>query len=128
MYVGATPVFAEVNAEIYKIDMAYTERRISPQTKAVLIVHVSSMPADIDAFVAFCEKPNLALIEDAASAAGIAFKGKKQVAQRLRLFLFSPRIVITTGNGGRVTTNIETFYNRLKPWYECKRWCLTHVR
>jgi perosamine synthetase len=115
MYVGATPVFAEVNPETYNIDLADTERRITPKTKAILIVHQIGMPADIDAFAALCKKHNLVLIEDAACAAGSAYKGKKIGSHSdLVCFSFHPRKVITTGDGGMVTTNNEAFYNRLK--------------
>ncbi|MFM7233138.1 MAG: DegT/DnrJ/EryC1/StrS family aminotransferase, partial [Flavobacteriales bacterium] len=58
MYVGATPVFAEVHPETYNLDAADVERRITPKTKAVLLVHQIGMPADIDAFAALCKKHN----------------------------------------------------------------------
>jgi dTDP-4-amino-4,6-dideoxygalactose transaminase len=115
MYVGATPVFAEVNPETYNIDVADAERRITSKTKAILIVHQIGMPADIDAFAALCKKHNLVLIEDAACAAGSSYKGKKIGSHSdLVCFSFHPRKVITTGDGGMVTTNNEAYYNRLK--------------
>jgi dTDP-4-amino-4,6-dideoxygalactose transaminase len=115
MYVGATPVFAEVNPVTYNIDVTDAEKRITPKTKAILIVHQIGMPADIDAFAALCKKHNLVLIEDAACAAGSAYKGKKIGSHSdLVCFSFHPRKVITTGDGGMVTTNNEAFYNRLK--------------
>jgi dTDP-4-amino-4,6-dideoxygalactose transaminase len=115
MYVGATPVFAEVNPETYNIDVADAESRITSKTKAILIVHQIGMPADIDAFAALCKKHNLVLIEDAACAAGSSYKGKKIGSHSdLVCFSFHPRKVITTGDGGMVTTNNEAYYNRLK--------------
>lgn len=115
MYVGATPVFAEVNPLTYNIDVADVEKRITPKTKAILIVHQIGMPADIDAFAALCKKHNLVLIEDAACAAGSSYKGKKIGSHSdLVCFSFHPRKVITTGDGGMVTTSNEAFYNRLK--------------
>lgn len=115
MYVGAIPVFAEVNPVTYNIDVADAEKRITSKTKAILIVHQIGMPADIDAFAALCKKHNLVLIEDAACAAGSAYKGKKIGSHSdLVCFSFHPRKVITTGDGGMVTTNNEAFYNRLK--------------
>lgn len=114
-YVGATPVFAEVNPVTYNIDIEDTEKRITPKTKAILIVHQIGMPADIDAFRALCDKHNLILIEDAACAAGSSYKGKKIGAHSdLVCFSFHPRKVITTGDGGMVTTHREDWYNRLK--------------
>lgn len=114
-YVGAKPVFAEVNPETYNIDVADAERKITPKTKAILIVHQIGMPADIDAFKALCEKYNLKLIEDAACAAGSAYKGGKIGSHsELVCFSFHPRKVVSTGDGGMITTNREDYYNRLK--------------
>lgn len=115
MYVGATPVFAEVNPVTYNIDVADAERKITPKTKAILIVHQIGMPADIDAFRTLCDKHQLILIEDAACAAGSSYKGKKIGSHSdLVCFSFHPRKVITTGDGGMVTTHREDWYNRLK--------------
>lgn len=114
-YVGAVPVFAEVNPETYNIDIEDTKRKISEKTKAILIVHQIGMPADIDAFRALCDERGLILIEDAACAAGSAYKGKK-IGSHSDLVCFSlhPRKVITTGDGGMITTSKESFYDRLK--------------
>lgn len=115
MYVGATPVFAEVNPVTYNIDVSDAAKRITPKTKAILIVHQIGMPADIDAFRALCDTNGLVLIEDAACAAGSAYKGKKIGSHSdLVCFSFHPRKVITTGDGGMVTTHREDWYNRLK--------------
>src|SRR5688572_5283082 len=76
-YVGAKPVFAEVDPVTYNIDPADVEKRITPKTKAILIVHQIGLPADIDAFQKLADKYNLRLIEDAACAAGSGYNGKK---------------------------------------------------
>lgn len=113
-YVNATPVFAEVN-EHFNLDVKDAEKKITKKTKAILLVHQIGMPADIDAFSALCKKHNLVLIEDAACAAGSAYKGKKIGSHSdLVCFSFHPRKVITTGDGGMVTTGNEDFYKRLK--------------
>ncbi len=115
MYVGAKPVFAEVNPETYNIDINHVEKLITSKTKAVLIVHQIGMPADIDAFTELCKKYNLKLIEDAACAAGSSYKENKIGSHsELVCFSFHPRKVITTGDGGMITTNNEKYYNRLK--------------
>lgn len=115
MYVGGKPVFAEVNPETYNIDVVHAESLITSKTKAILIVHQIGMPADIDAFKQLCDKYNLKLIEDAACAAGSSYKGKKIGSHSdLVCFSFHPRKIITTGDGGMVTTNNEAYYNRLK--------------
>jgi dTDP-4-amino-4,6-dideoxygalactose transaminase len=114
-YVGAVPVFAEIISETYNLDPAHTEKLITPKTKAILVVHQIGLPADIDAFKAICQKHNLVLIEDAACAAGSAYKGNKIGSHSdLVCFSFHPRKVITTGDGGMITTNNEAWYNRLK--------------
>lgn len=114
-YVGAIPIFAEVNSETYNIDVTHAEKLITSKTKAILIVHQIGLPADIDAFADLCKKHNLKLIEDAACAAGSSYKGKKIGSHsELVCFSFHPRKVITTGDGGMITTNNEAYYNRLK--------------
>jgi perosamine synthetase len=113
-YVGATPVFAEVN-EKYNLDVNDVEKRITKKTKAILLVHQIGMPADIDVFRKLCDKYNLLLIEDAACAAGSSYKGNKIGSHSdLVCFSFHPRKVITTGDGGMITTNREDFYKRLR--------------
>lgn len=114
-YVGAKPVFAEVNPVTYNLDVNDVEKRITPKTKAILLVHQIGMPGDIDAFAALAKKHNLVLIEDAACAAGSSYKGGK-IGSHSSLVCFSlhPRKVISTGDGGFVTTDNEEYYNRLK--------------
>jgi perosamine synthetase len=114
-YVGAKPVFAEVIPSTYNIDPVDAEKKITSKTKAILIVHQIGMPADIDAFKKLADKYNLKLIEDAACAAGSSYKGKKIGSHsELVCFSFHPRKVISTGDGGMVTTNNEAYYNRMK--------------
>jgi len=113
-YVGATPVFAEVN-EDYNLDIEDVKIKITPKTKAILIVHQIGMPADIDAFKQLCEENGLVLIEDAACAIGSEYKGSKIGSHSdLVCFSFHPRKIITTGDGGMITTSKKDFYDRLK--------------
>jgi len=114
-YAGGKPVFAEVNPVTYNIDPVHAETLITDKTKAILIVHQIGMPADIDAFKKISEKHNVKLIEDAACAAGSSYKGKKIGSHsELVCFSFHPRKVITTGEGGMITTSNESFYKRMK--------------
>ena len=114
-YVNAKPVFAEINPETYNLDVADTEKKITSKTKAILLVHQIGMPADIDAFQQLANKYNLKLIEDAACAAGSSYKDKK-IGSHSELVCFSlhPRKVISTGDGGFITTNNEDHYKRMK--------------
>lgn len=114
-YVGAKVVFAEVNPITYNIDINDVRKKITSKTKAILIVHQIGMPADIDAFKDLCKEKNLILIEDAACAAGSSYKGKKIGSHSdLVCFSFHPRKVITTGDGGMITTNNEAYRERIK--------------
>lgn len=114
-YVGAKPVFAEVISSTYNLDPVDTEKKITAKTKAILLVHQIGMPADIDAFQKLASKYNLRLIEDAACAAGSSYKGGKIGSHsELVCFSFHPRKVISTGDGGMITTNNEAYYNRMK--------------
>jgi perosamine synthetase len=114
-YVGAIPVFAEVKGDNYNLDPIDVEKRITGKTKAILIVHQVGMPADIDTFTAICKKYDLKLIEDAACAVGSEYKGGKIGSHsELVCFSFHPRKVISTGDGGMITTNRLDYYNRLR--------------
>lgn len=114
-YVGGIPVFAEIIPETYNLDPVDTEKKITDKTKAILLVHQIGMPADIDAFKVLAEKYNLKLIEDAACAIGSEYKGKKIGSHSsLVCFSFHPRKVISTGDGGMITTDNENYYNHLK--------------
>ena len=114
-YVGATPVFAEVQQDTYNLDPVDTEKRISKKTKAIIVVHQMGMPADIDRFKKLCEQYDLKLIEDAACAAGSMYKGGKIGSHsEMVCFSFHPRKVISTGDGGMITTNREDHYHRLR--------------
>ncbi len=113
-YVGATPVFAEVN-KYFNLDVEDVKKKITPKTKAILLVHQIGMPADIDTFKQLCEEKGLKLIEDAACAAGSSYKGQKIGSHSdLVCFSFHPRKVITTGDGGMITTSNEAYYKRIK--------------
>ena len=114
-YVGATPVFAEVQPETYNLDAGDVEKRITDKTRAILLVHQIGMPADIDAFKQLSDKYGLKLIEDAACAAGSAYKGSKIGSHsELVCFSFHPRKVISTGDGGMITTNRADYCERLR--------------
>ncbi len=114
-YVGAKPVFAEVNPKTYNLDVVDAERKITSKTKAILLVHQIGMPADIDAFQRLADTYKLKLIEDAACAAGSAYQTAK-IGSHSELVCFSlhPRKVISTGDGGFITTNREDYYQRMK--------------
>jgi len=113
-YVGAIPVFGEVD-ENFNLDISSARALISPKTKAILLVHQIGMPADIDGFSKLCQEHNLVLIEDAACAIGSSYSGKKIGSHSdLVCFSFHPRKVITTGDGGMITTSRQDYADRLR--------------
>lgn len=105
LYCGATPVFTDVDRTTNNIDVADLARRITSRTRAVIVVHLFGLCADMDAIRAVLP-PHVKIIEDAACAAGASYKGA--FAGGLgdaAAFSFHPRKSITTGEGGMVTTN-----------------------
>ena len=90
VHAKAAPVFAEVNPLTYNLSVSDAESRITPKTKAILVVHQMGLPADIDAFRSLCSRRGLVLIEDAACASGSSYKGKK-IGSHSDLVCFSDR-------------------------------------
>lgn len=110
-YCGATPVFVDVDPVTYNIDPALIEPAITAKTKAILVVHQIGMPCDLARIVPIARKHGLPLIEDAACAIGseILWDGEWHKIGRphgdVACFSFHPRKVISTGDGGMITTN-----------------------
>ncbi len=114
-YVGATPVFAEVDPLNYNLDPIDCEFRITSRTRAILLVHQMGMPAAVGPFRNLCERYNLRLIEDAACAIGSAFQHKRIGSHSdLVCFSFHPRKIISTGDGGMITTSRRDYADRLR--------------
>lgn len=113
-HVGARPVFAEVSDD-YNIDFEDVKTKITEKTKAIIIVHQIGLPADITAFKELCEEKNIILIEDAACAIGSEYNNEKIGSHSdLVCFSFHPRKVITTGDGGMITTSNPEYAERLR--------------
>lgn len=112
-YCGAEPVFIDVDAATFNMDPALIEAAITSRTKAILLVHQMGMPADLAAIVAVARKHGLKVIEDAACAAGseINWQGEWEKVGRVRgdaaVFSFHPRKIMSTGDGGMITTPHE---------------------
>ncbi len=105
-HTGATPVFADIDRRTYNLDPDAAEAAITPRTKAILPVHQIGMPADLDRFLAMGKRHGVYIVEDAACAIGSKYKGKPIGGHgELACFSFHPRKVITTGEGGVITTN-----------------------
>lgn len=114
-YVGAEPVFADVDPVTGNLTTATVDAVRTPRTKAVLAVHQGGVPADVHALRAACADWDLPLVEDAACAIGSTVGGKP-VGQGalLAAWSFHPRKLVTTGEGGMVTTDDADWALRLR--------------
>lgn len=113
-YCGGKPVFADIDPETYNIDPAAIEACITPRTKAVIPVHYTGQSVAYDEIAAICKKHGLVLIQDAAHAVGTRYKGKSIGSLGdMTCFSSHPVKTVTSGEGGIVTTNDETFYKKL---------------
>ncbi len=105
-YVGATPVFVDIDPRTFNIDPAKIEAAVTPKTRAVLPVHLFGQPADMEAIGAICRKRNLLVVEDCAQSFGADTGGRKTGAiGLLGAFSFFPsKNLGCYGDGGMVTT------------------------
>lgn len=103
---GATPVFVDCLADTWNMDVTSVEGKITPRTKAIMVVHLYGLPVDMDPILALAKKYGLKIIEDAAQAHGLMYKGKQcGTFGDVSTFSFYPNKHITTGEGGMVVTN-----------------------
>ncbi|MGN0513857.1 MAG: UDP-4-amino-4,6-dideoxy-N-acetyl-beta-L-altrosamine transaminase [Lachnospiraceae bacterium] len=114
LYCGGKTVFADIDPVTYNIDPDDIERKITDRTKAIIAVHFTGQPCDMDRIHEIAQKHNLIVIEDAAHAVGAEYKGKKVGSiSDMTTFSFHPVKHITTGEGGMITTNDKELYKRL---------------
>jgi dTDP-4-amino-4,6-dideoxygalactose transaminase len=114
-HAGATPVFADVNPETYNLDPDSAEAAITSRTKAIMPVHQIGLPVDIDRFIEIGRRHGVKIFEDAACAIGSRYKGRPIGGHtEMACFSFHPRKVITTGEGGMITTNNTEYARRLR--------------
>jgi dTDP-4-amino-4,6-dideoxygalactose transaminase len=112
---GAAPVFADVDPATQNLDPIAAERAITPRTKAIMPVHQIGLPADMDAFLEIGERRGVAIVEDAACAIGARHRGRPIGSLgTLACFSLHPRKVITTGEGGMITTDDAEVAARLR--------------
>jgi dTDP-4-amino-4,6-dideoxygalactose transaminase len=113
-YVGARPVFADVDLETQNLTAETVERALSPATRAAIVAHQAGMPADVDVIAAICVPRGVTVIEDAACAIGSTYRGRPIGAGDLVALSFHPRKLVTTGEGGMVLTRDATLARRLR--------------
>ncbi|MDD3213784.1 MAG: DegT/DnrJ/EryC1/StrS family aminotransferase [Eubacteriales bacterium] len=109
----ATPVFVEADPETFCIDVADMERKLTPKTKAIMVVHVWGNPADMDAVTAFAKKHHLGVIEDCSHAHGASYGGRKVgVLGDVGCFSLQGSKPLVAGEGGILVTNSREVYER----------------
>ncbi len=115
LHTGATPVFVDIDERTYNIAPEKIEKAITKRTKVIMPVHQLGLPADMDTILKTAGKHNLKVIEDAACAIGSEYKGRKIGSiSGISCFSFHPRKVITTGEGGMLTTGSKSASDKAK--------------
>jgi perosamine synthetase len=115
LYCGATPVFVDVEPETCNIDVQKIEETVTRKTRAIMPVHQMGLPADLDPIKKIAEKNKLLIIEDAACAIGSEYNNTKIGGHgNIACFSFHPRKIITTGEGGMITTDDPTIAEQLR--------------
>jgi dTDP-4-amino-4,6-dideoxygalactose transaminase len=121
-YCGAIPVFVDIEPQTYNINPVLIEDAISDRTRAILVVHQMGMPCDLKSILAIARRYNLPVIEDAACAIGseILWDGQWEKIGKphgdIACFSFHPRKIITTGDGGMITTNNPEWDKQFRLW------------
>lgn len=119
-YCNANPIFIDIDPRTSNIDTSLIAAALSPRTKAILVVHQMGMPADMAQINALAQHYKLPVIEDSACASGssICWQGAWQRVGRphsaMACFSFHPRKVITTGDGGMITTDNAEYAAQLR--------------
>lgn len=104
-YVGARPVFADVDADTGNVTAETVSAALTPGTRAVIVVDQGGVPVDLDSIRALCDPKGIVVIEDAACGAGSTYRGRPVGAgAELAVWSFHPRKLLTTGEGGMLTT------------------------
>lgn len=114
-YVGARPVFAEVDAETGNVTAETVAAALTPATRAVIAVDQGGMPVDLDPIRRLCDEAGLVLVEDAACGVGSTYRGGPVgIGADVTAWSFHPRKILTTGEGGMLTTNRADWAERAR--------------
>ncbi|MEO0896470.1 MAG: DegT/DnrJ/EryC1/StrS family aminotransferase [Bacteroidota bacterium] len=114
--VGATPVFVDTEPHTYTINPFLIEEKITPQTKAIIPVHLFGLPADMDPIMALAAKYNLFVIEDAAQAHGATYKGRKigTIGHAASFSFYPGKNLGAYGDAGGIATNDEEIATKVR--------------
>jgi len=117
IYNGLKPVFADIDDKTYCIDPEKIKERITESTRLIISVHFAGQPCEIESIFKIAKEENIFVIEDASHAIGSKYTDGSRVGNckysDLTIFSFHPVKIITTGEGGAITTNNKELYNRL---------------
>jgi perosamine synthetase len=114
-YVGAKPVFIDIEPDTFNLDISKLESLITNKTKAIMTVDLYGHPVDFDAVNKIAKKHNLIIISDSAESLGSKYKGKPTGSQAdISIFSFFGNKIITTGEGGMVVTSSKKLYDTCK--------------
>lgn len=115
LYLGAKPIPVDAEEDTWNLNPALLENLITPRTKAILVVHLFGSPADIDPILEIARRHHLYVIEDAAEAHGALYKGRKVGSLGdVGCFSFYANKILTTGEGGMVTTSDSAIAERAR--------------
>lgn len=129
VFVGAKPVFADIEKENYGLDTDDVEERITDRTKAIIAVHIYGLPCHIIELQELANRHGFILIEDAAEAIGASIIGRKAGSfGDAAIFSFSGNKIITTGEGGMAITNSSEIYDKLKQIRQMRSWRMSSIQ
>ena len=113
---GARPVFADIRPDTYNMDPAELERRVTPRTRAIVVVHLYGLSADMGPILAFAKARNLPVIEDNAQAIGASYKGRRtgSLGDIACLSFYPTKNLGAHGDAGMVVTNSAEFAARIR--------------
>lgn len=117
LYQQCVPVFADIDPHTYNLDPADVRRRITPKTRAIIVVHLAGNPCDMDALMAIATEHKLEVVEDCAQSWGACYRGKPVgLFGKLACYSLNEYKHISSGDGGIVGTNDETIGPSLTKW------------
>jgi len=113
---GAKPVFADIRPDTYNIDASELERRVTPRTRAIVVVHLYGLAADMDPIMAFAKTHNLPVIEDNAQAIGASYKGRPtgSIGDAACISFYPTKNLGAYGDAGMVVTNSPQIAERIR--------------
>lgn len=115
LHANAVPVFADIDRETLNLDPASVEERITERTKAVVVVHLAGMPAEMDQFIKLADRYGVKIVEDTAQALGAEYRGRKAGSiGHISTFSFYATKHITSGEGGAVATDVAAYAERAR--------------